>query len=174
MARIERQPAGWHAAGAEVSADDGVVMSCRFDVQLDLAWQTVDVQVSSWTDVRRAHRLTVDRQRRWRADGEPREDLSGCVDVDVSATPLTNTFPLRRLDALPAGESVTLPVAWVDVPSLEVHRVLQRYTRLSDPRPGRPATWEYADPIHGAFLLSVDDDGVVIDYQGFATRVTGH
>lgn len=62
---------------------------------------------------------------------------------------------------------MTSPVAWVDVPELGVTRVEQTYRRLG------PLRWAYADPAHGAFELTVDDDGLVVDYTGFATRVAG-
>jgi hypothetical protein len=49
---------------------------------------------------------------------------------------------------------------------LRATRVDQTYQRLADRR------WQYGDERHGAFELSVDDDGLVVDYTGFATRVT--
>jgi uncharacterized protein len=82
------------------------------------------------------------------------------------AAPLTNTFPIRRLESLAVAEQRTLPVAWVDVPTLQVTRVEQTYRRLA------PDRWQYSDPTHGAFELSVDDDGSVVDYEGLASRVT--
>jgi hypothetical protein len=104
--------------------------------------------------------------RNWWRDGHPAPDLEGCVDVDIAATPLTNTFPIRRLDSLAVAEQRTLPVAWVDVPTLHVERVEQTYRRLGLGR------WEYSDTAHGAFQLTVDDHGFVIDYEGLASRVT--
>ena len=96
-------------------------------------------------------------------------DLDGCVDVDIAATPLTNTFPIRRLAHLAVGEAATSAVAWVDVPALDVTRVEQTYERLPD-RDGL-AAWRYSDPLHGAFVLTVDDEGLVVDYEGFARRI---
>jgi len=111
-------------------------------------------------------RLTVDVGRRWWRDGTRAPDLDGCIDVDVAATPLTNTFPINRLAGLAVGASATSSVAWVDVPDLSATRVDQTYERLAD------RLWRYSDQRHGAFELSVDDDGLVIDYTGFASRVT--
>ncbi len=104
-------------------------------------------------------------------DGVHRPDLDGCLDVDIAATPLTNTFPIRRLARLSVGQVATSPVAWVDVPGLGTTRVDQTYRRLT-PVDGRDA-WEYGDPLHGAFTLTVDDDGLVVDYECFARRVHG-
>lgn len=170
MARIEQQETGWRVSGAEVSrGDPGGTMSCTFDIRLDESWHTLDVRAHSYSEEARRLQLTQEGGR-WSQGGAPRPDLQGCLDVDVSATPVTNTFPLRRLDALAVGEYATVPVAWVDVPSLEVRRVLQTYRRVALPEGPDPAVWEYSDPEYGAFRLSVDEDGVVIDYENFAVR----
>ncbi len=107
----------------------------------------------------------ADADRRWSRDGSRAPDLDGCTDIDIAATPLTNTFPINRLAGLAVGASVTSSVTWVDVPELGATRVDQTYRRLA------PRRWEYSDQRHGAFELSVDDDGLVVDYTGFATRV---
>jgi len=99
-------------------------------------------------------RSTGPRGRTWTVD----------VDVDVAATPLTNTFPIRRLAHLAVGRSVTSTVAWVDVPALGVTRVEQTYQRLEDR--DELAAWRYSDPTHGGFVLTVDTEGLVVDYEG--------
>ena len=111
-------------------------------------WRAKDVSYSE-----------VDEAREWWRDDYPLPDLNGCVDIDVAATPLTNTFPIRRFASLGIAEHRTTPVAWVEVPTLHVKRVEQTYRRLA------PDRWEYSDPTHGAFELSIDDDGFVIDYE---------
>ena len=83
--------------------------------------------------------LEVDSARRWTVGGKEEPALEGCLDVDIAATPLTNTFPIRRLASLEVGESRTSPVAWIEVPTLRVHRVEQTYRRLG-PRVGSTAT----------------------------------
>jgi len=45
----------------------------------------------------------------WIVDGKTRPDLAGCFDIDISATPLTNTMPVRGL-GLAAGESRAIRV----------------------------------------------------------------
>jgi hypothetical protein len=168
LARVARRPRGWLCHGTEVLAAPDALLSCSFHVELDDAWATRVVEVTTVSaDGERRLTLSADHDRRWSRDGERTPDLDGCVDVDVAATPLTNTFPIRRLAALTVGQEVTSPVAWVDVPALGVTRVDQTYRRLDHRR------WEYRDDAHGAFVLTVDDDGLVVDYEGFATRVAG-
>jgi hypothetical protein len=171
LGRLARDDQDWLAHGAEVLLDGGDPVACRFEVRLDTAWRTRAVSVAAVSsDVKRleAH---ADVGRRWWVDGIERLDLRGCVDVDVAATPLTNTFPIRRLRDLAPGEAVTSPVAWVDVPALDVRRVDQTYRRLGPTGHDGLDAWEYRDPLHGAFRLTVDRDGLVVDYEGFARRV---
>ena len=170
VARMAQADDGWVFHGCEVLAGPAVHLACWFRVLLDRDWLTHEVEVRAVDiDGERVLRLAADEERRWFIDGVHRPGLDGCLDVDIAATPLTNTFPIRRLAGLPFGESVTSPIAWVDVPGLGVARVDQTYRRLA-PVDGRGA-WEYSDPAHGAFTLTVDDDGLVVDYEGFARRV---
>ena len=127
-----------------------------------------------WVDSpRRTRSISLERSNgEWRVRGRRRRDLDGCVDIDVAATPLTNTFPIRRLARVGVGESRTVPVAWVEVPTLRVVRVEQTYTRLGPLHGVRGGQrWLYGDPVHGTRDITVDRDGLVIDYEGFAERV---
>jgi hypothetical protein len=61
-------------------------------------------------------------------------------------------------------------VAWIAVPALGVHRVRQVYRRGADDPRGL-ASYTYADPTYGEFAVSVDPQGLVVDYQGLFTRI---
>lgn len=95
--------------------------------------------------------------------------LEGAIDVDISATPFTNTLPIRRVD-LDAGESVELTVAYVNVPALSVDADAQRYTCL-DPVDEDCGRYRY-DAVESDFTaeLVVDADGLVIEYSDLFTR----
>jgi uncharacterized protein len=161
---------GWVFHGCEVLLDESESLACWFRVRVDRDWLTREVSVRAVdADGERTVELTADDRRHWLVDGVRRVDLEGCLDVDVAATPVTNTLPIRRLAGLGVGDSVTTPVAWIEVPSLTVTRVDQAYRRL-EPVEGRDA-WGYSDPDHGAFTLTVDDDGMVVDYEGLARRI---
>jgi uncharacterized protein len=104
----------------------------------------------------------------WLADGQPRPDLDGCVDIDINRTPLTNTLPIRRLD-WSADRSYDIDVAYVRVPELDVRKARQRYTRLDGAGAGG-ASFRYES---GSFSadLAVDGSGLVIDYPGLWRRL---
>ncbi|MBB4935062.1 hypothetical protein F4561_005956 [Lipingzhangella halophila] len=162
-------PEGYRLEASETVANHSERFACRFTVCTDLAWVCSEARVEVVTEFGTRELGMTGKGGHWTIDGNPAPALTGCVDVDVAATPLTNTLPIRRLGLEP-GEHRDITVAWVDVPSLQVRRMVQRYTRLgaSDGR----ERYQYRDPHHGSFELSVDRDGVVVDYAGLAMRVT--
>ncbi len=175
MARVVRWT-DWDGKGLEhlAIADDGTWITarslvigerngCRFGLSytliLDPLWRVREVR-AEMVDGARLHLLS-DGLGEWR-DGHcaalPR--LTGCIDVDIAATPFTNTLPIRRLE-LGVGESRTIKVAYVSLPDLGVGAVEQRYTRLTDNR------YLYEGLSTGFVAeLEVDGDGIVGDYPG--------
>jgi hypothetical protein len=89
----------------------------------------------------------------------------GCIDVDIMAVTFTNTLPINRL-RLPIGEWREISAAFVAVPELEVRVARQRYTRLG------PNEYRYEGlETNFTSVLTVDDDGIVIDYPQLSRRV---
>lgn len=103
---------------------------------------------------------------RWTVNDEPRDDLEGATEIDISVTPLTNSLPIRRL-GLAIGESADVDTAWIAVPSLTVVRDPQRYTRIGE----KQWLYESRDSDFRA-ILTVDDEGLVLDYPGLFRAVT--
>ena len=156
---------GPRLAGTVLLDDEGggAPWEARYEVACSPAWETryVRVELARGAGTRRLE-LAVDAAGHWRVDGEPRDDLAGCVDVDLSATPSTNTLPIRRLGpALGVGEGRETTAAWVRFPQLRVETLPQRYTRLDERR------WLYESG-GGSFVaeLEVDEAGVVTRYAG--------
>ena len=156
--------------GAAVQHDEAGTWSTRHSVVVDRRWQTrsVFVEVLASDGLERVT-LTADALGIWTLDGRPWPELAGCTDVDVSGTPLTNLIPVRRL-GLAVGEERDTDTAWLDLPSLAVHRVRQTYRRLDDDPEGRER-YSYSDPTYGPFVLTVDGDALVVVYEGLFARV---
>lgn len=170
LVQLERRGRSFHAEGWEVVGDDGEASVVHFKLRTDAAWRTRSFVVESTdpTGTRRA-RLTANGAGSWLLDGQHRPELDGCLDVDLAAAPFTNTLPIRRL-GLEEGQHAEIRAAWVDVPSLVPHVSQQRYTRLETA--GALARYEYRSlPSGRRYLLSVDAEGIVVDYEGLATRV---
>lgn len=102
--------------------------------------------------------------RGWVVDGQPRPDLNGAVEVDISLSPLSNTLPIRRL-ALAVGESTDITTAHLALPEFTVTTDPQRYTRLSE----REYLYESRDSDFRR-TITVDDHGLVIAYPGLFER----
>jgi hypothetical protein len=112
--------------------------------------------------------LHTDGQGHWRdGAGRTRNDLDGCIDVDIWPTPFTNTFPIRR-DPMAVGQRRQFRMAWIYAPDLTVHPQTQAYTRLAE----RLYLFENLDSNGFRVELSVDQDGIVVDYPELFRRVT--
>ena len=99
----------------------------------------------------------------WRVNGQLRDDLRDCTEIDIAATPFTNTLPIRRLQ-LPIGEERAIAVVYIKPPELAVSRMQQRYRRSG------ALTWEYSGG--GDYTITVDADGLVTDYPPFFRRIS--
>jgi hypothetical protein len=114
--------------------------------------------------------LLADGEGHWkRASGEPLPELDGCIDVDISATPFTNTLPIRRLGLKP-GESEELTVVYVRVPELLIGPERQCYGCLEAQADGGLYRFE-ALPSGFIADLPVDAGGLMLDYPGLFRRV---
>ncbi len=163
--------AGWHARGTILAAPPGGPWRLRYEIELDASWETRALRIA--VEEPGAERA-VELERRpgdsWHdGRGLPREDLAGCVDVDIAATPFTNTLPVRRLQ-WQDDRPVTLRMVYVQVPALEVGPATQRYTRRRHGEAGSRFLYEGLDTDFKA-EITLDAEGFVVDYPGIWERV---
>lgn len=109
----------------------------------------------------------------WSVNGQPRTDLADALDCDLACSPVTNTMPIirHRLQRGPGDGTHRFLMAFVQVPNLQVVPSQQSYTHLGlTEEGGGAARVRYAS---GSFAseLTVDRDGLVIDYPTMAHRV---
>jgi uncharacterized protein len=163
---------GAEADGVVVGEEDGAYFRARYVVRCDPGWRTRELILDP-LDGRDPLHLRSDGEGRWQdASGATIPELRGCVDVDLSATPFTNTLPIRRLDLGEAGSS-EIAVVYVNVPMIRVEASAQRYTCLE--RGAGGGLYRYED--EGVFRgftadLPVDGDGLVLDYPGIFRRIS--
>jgi uncharacterized protein len=119
---------------------------------------------------RRPLLLTSDGRGQWFDSSRmPIPELDGCIDVDISATPFTNTLPINRIAWQP-GQSEIINIAYILIPDLTVHPDQQRYTCIDKTAQGAVFQFEQLSSGFTARLV-VDADGLVVDYPGLFTRV---
>jgi uncharacterized protein len=172
----------WEEAGLEhlrlVASDEGAVANglvmgleagrpfrIGYEVRCDGHWRVREVRAAAPDLERPVLELLADGEGHWkRGGGEPIPELDGCIDVDISATPFTNTLPIRRLGLEP-GEVADVNVAYIRVPELLVGAERQRYGCLEEQADGGLYRFE-ALPSEFTAELPVDADGLVMDYPG--------
>ena len=165
---------GVEADGMIVGVEEGHAFRLSYEIRCDARWRVREVRAVLLDRGGGLH-LHADGEGRWTTgDGRPLPELDGCIDVDLSATPFTNTLPIRRLGLRPGG-SAEIVVAWIAAPDLSVEVARQRYTRL-DARPdGGCYRFEALpnDRLPDGFVaeLAVNGDGLVVDYPGLFRRV---
>ncbi|WP_160005321.1 putative glycolipid-binding domain-containing protein [Rhizobium sp. 18055] len=157
--------ASWiHAEGVVIGQLNENEFGLSYQLHLDLDWRVREVRIQIANSA--TLHIWSDGRGRWvRGDGTEIGNLAGCVDVDIAATPFTNTLPIRRLK-LKTGQTETIKVAYVSVPELSVEPVKQRYTRLAETR----FLYEGISTSFSA-ELEVDDVGMVLDYPGAFRRL---
>lgn len=150
------------AASRGIAVLEGVPTHVTYALRTDRTGATrwVDITVSAPFPTR-TRTLHADGQGHWRDEAGLLSDLDGCLEVDISSTPCTNTLPIRRL-ALAIGEARDIDVAYLSVPRLTISRVRQRYRRLE--RGYRYESGRFAAD------LTVDDAGLVVDYPNLWRR----
>ncbi len=162
---------GLRADGVVVNAEE-IPFRVRYEVRCDAGWRVREIKVASLVSGGASVRLLADGQGRWTTpDGEPVPALEGCVDVDISVTPFTNTLPIRRLGLKPA-ESEEIRVVYIAVPEMSIENVCQRYTCLERYSDGGLYRYEDEGLFRGFVAdLPVDADGLILDYPGLFKRV---
>ncbi|GAK07992.1 hypothetical protein JCM19038_1754 [Geomicrobium sp. JCM 19038] len=100
-------------------------------------------------------------------DGTPLENLRGAIDVDLSATPFSNTLPINR-ESWNVGDEKKFEMVYITFPELEVKKVKQSY-KYSKTKDGN----RYYDYECRGYQteITVDDDGFVIDYPSVFQKI---
>lgn len=164
--RVALERDATEAEGLVVGVREGKTFRARYAVSCDDAWRTRRLRVE--VEGGAALELHGDGDGHWRSvKGDAVGALDGCLDVDISVTPFTNTLPVRRLGLAP-HDPRDLRVVYVDVPALRVGVANQRYTCLLRREDGTIHRYE-----SGTFSadLTCDADGLVIEYPRAFTRI---
>ncbi len=113
--------------------------------------------------------LTADGLGNWfNAEGQPLAEFKGCIDIDIVATPFTNTLPINRVAWQP-GQSQIFSMVYIWVPDLTISVEKQRYTCLEKSADGGVYRFEQLSTGFTA-VLPVDRDGLVLDYPELFSR----
>jgi uncharacterized protein len=153
-------------SGTVLTSHDDKPLRLEYMVLCNASWITRSVRLILTHDtVSRELTLVADDQRRWWNEGDELMAVAGCVDIDISLSPSTNTLPIRRL-SLARGETRDVTAAWVRFPELTVEPLTQCYERTGE------RLYRYSSG-GGAFTadIEVDELGLVVRYPPLWDRV---
>jgi uncharacterized protein len=160
------------ADGVIVGVTENQPFRVHYKIRCDAEWRVREADIRLLDGVGQNIKLNADGKGHW-TDGSGNHVLSlnGCLEVDISATPFTNTLAIRRTRLQP-GESADLVAAFIAVPEMVVTPSRQRYTCVDLRSDG--GLYKYED--EGLFQgftadLSVDADGLVVEYPELFKRV---
>lgn len=161
------------ADGLILGVQEQTPFRVHYEIRCDLHWRVRAIQLSLPGGSSHSLRFFTDGAGSWTTEsGEAIPSFKGCLDVDISATPFTNTLPIRRL-ALQPGSSATLSMVYFAVPQMRVEVTQQRYTCLELNSAGGRYRYESLANGVSSFTaeLPVDRDGLVLDYPELFRRV---
>jgi hypothetical protein len=96
-------------------------------------------------------------------NGAHRDELEGCVDIDLLCTPLTLGITVRRL-GLAVGQSAIATAVRIDPDTLQAHAVQHHFHRIGERR------WRVDRGIGTPVEFDVDEFGLVLDYPAAFRR----
>ncbi len=138
-----------------------------YSVSCDTSWATrkLNVEVEQ-KEKRKTLSLESNGMGMWTSNSQVMPHLGGAIDVDLSATPFTNTLPICRLN-LKENQTQDIQVVYVTIPGLELSLKSQRYTCLV------PFKRYYFEQPSDNFCqeLLVDENGLIVAYPSLFKRV---
>ncbi|WP_027929557.1 putative glycolipid-binding domain-containing protein [Amycolatopsis thermoflava] len=157
---------GCRVEGTTTATEDGESWIVDYMIHLDESWRTRSARITGRSGGATLVRvIDTDGEGHWQVDGVAAPELDGCLDLDLEASAMTNTFPVHRLQ-LPTGQAVQAPAAYVRAVGLAVDRLDQSYSRLAN------GHYDYAAPrFDFTCRLTYDRHGLILGYPGIATRV---
>lgn len=159
--RLLREGGRIIADGVVVRRDERSSYRAAYRIECDEAWRIREVAVTAAGGARLELRSGGNGQ--W----DDRPDLGGCHDVDLEASPFTNTLAINRLK-LAVGTSAEIAVVFLTPREAGAQRMMQRYTRLAESR----YLYESMESDFKA-ELPVDADGLLLEYPNWFRRVWG-
>jgi uncharacterized protein len=168
-----QQSGGIVADGLLLGVDEAGPFRVHYEIHCTEQWKLRSVHISTLSPSSQSLHLLTDGEGTWTAaSGEPLPMLQGCLDIDISITPFTNTLPIRRL-ALQPGSTATLAMAYIAGPQMSLQVTQQRYTCLESTFSTGRYLFEGLKNGVISFTaeLPVDSDSLVLDYPGFFRRV---
>ena len=136
-----------------------------YKIKTTVLWETLSIElVTKINGECRQSRFESDKKGNWIVNGKSERKFAGCIDVDISLTPFTNTLPINRLN-LAINDEKVIEVLYCDLLQNEFSKVSQKYIRLSD------TVYRFQNvPNDFEAAIEVDENGFIVDYPRLFVR----
>ena len=137
-----------------------------YHIKTNQLWETTYLEIEfQLGDNIKTVRFRSDGKGNWTTNGKPVEAFNGCIDVDITLTPFTNSLPINRLK-LAVNEVKQIKVLYLNVLNQEISSVYQKYTRLS-------ANEYKFETVPNDFeaIIETDELGLVVSYPQLFRRL---
>ena len=156
-ARVFLTKSRWSLVGTALFLHERRPCRLNYSVKCDDHWRTLAAKVDGWVGNEVVSvNISVDANHNWQLNKRKCLNLTGCIDLDLNFSPLTNTLPIRRLN-LAVGQQAEVRAAWLTFPNFKLEPLAQVYRRIGTSRYHYESDGFATD-------LEVDAAGFVIDY----------
>jgi hypothetical protein len=140
------------------------IYKAEYSIIINENWETKSFELKTQlSDKRNVFSYSND-GKEWSKNGIAVNELKGCIDIDISITPFTNTLPINRI-GLAILESRQIDVLYLDVLNQQVRLARQKYTRVSQ------TEYKYENvPNDFEAIITVDELGLVVNYPELFIR----
>jgi hypothetical protein len=141
------------------------IYKVEYLIKTNQNWETILLEIySRHSDKTQSIRLQSDGKGNWTSNDGNAEQFKGCIDVDLSLTPFTNTLPIKRL-RLNQNQSKEIQVIYCNLLEEQIKPVRQKYICLSKTK------YHYENiPNDFEATIEVDEEMFVVDYPSLFFR----
>ena len=145
---------------------DGKDFAADYTIITGGSWKTIKTEIVTLINNKETSLvLEAGAGTNWLLNGQPAPQLCGCIDIDIPLTPFTNSLPINRL-RLREGETHQIKVLYIDLLEDEISAKFQQYRKISYDQ------YSYQNvPNDFEAMITVDENGFVINYPGLFSRI---
>ena len=151
-----------------VGAHESKIYRIDYSIKTNRNWESIFFEVKTQlSDKKAAFNYHSDGRGNWTKNGVPVNEFKGCIDIDISLTPFTNSLPINRIQ-WELNKPQQIKVLFLDILSQEIIPVQQRYTKLSN------TEYKFENvPNDFEAIITVDESGIVVNYPELFVRTEG-
>jgi hypothetical protein len=115
-----------------VGCSDDIPFKVDYELTLSKDWIISDFSIRAWLgNVEQSLHLKHNGYGVWSGNGNEWKDIEGCLDIDISLTPFTNSLPINRIKT-GFHQKTDIEVVYIDVLNFDISKEIQHYQLLEN------------------------------------------